>query len=165
MSVIVDMSKAGKRKKNVTEESAPQSNTKRKRTEKKIEVPVAEPTTSEAGTTQESLSSLVRDASWATNLRDLFNTDNFKQIEQFLNTQWTARKAIFPPKALIFEAFNRTPFDKVKVIILGQDPYHDNGQVRSERDMRRKRIVFFYFSRLMDWHFPYLKIFLHYHRH
>lgn len=102
--------------------------TKAKRTKVSEPEPVVAPEKTSAEP-QTSLSSLVRDPSWASNLQTLFNDDNFKSIEQFLNQEWSSGKTIFPPKNLIFEAFNKTPFDKVKVVLLGQDPYHDDGQV------------------------------------
>ncbi|UJR37273.1 hypothetical protein I4U23_029982 [Adineta vaga] len=78
--------------------------------------------------TEQSLSGLIHEPSWAINLGDLFNDSNFQNIEKFLNNQWSSGKVTFPPKNLIFEAFNKTPFNQVKVVLLGQDPYHDDGQ-------------------------------------
>ena len=49
-------------------------------------------------------------------------------LGQFLRNEKAAGKVIHPPGAEIFSAFALTPFDKVKVIILGQDPYHGPGQ-------------------------------------
>lgn len=80
-------------------------------------------------TSSESLSNFLRDPTWSKHLKTLFESDVFQKIEQHLNDEWKQGKEIFPPKDLIFEAFNQTPFDQVKVVILGQDPYHDNGQV------------------------------------
>lgn len=79
-----------------------------------------------------SLSSLIQDSSWSQNLQELFNSDNFKSIEKFLNNLWSTGQKTYPPNELIFEAFNKTPFDKVKVVLLGQDPYHDDGQVKEK---------------------------------
>lgn len=84
----------------------------------------------------ESLSNFLREPTWSKHLKTLFESDVFQTIEQQLNDEWKQGKEIFPPKNLIFEAFNQTPFDQVKVVILGQDPYHDNGQV-SERTIKR----------------------------
>ncbi|CAM4893399.1 unnamed protein product [Rotaria socialis] len=86
------------------------------------------PTTTEISKIEKPLDSLILDASWSQNLQNLLNADNFKRIEQFLNNLWSTGKIIYPPHDLIFEAFNKTPFDKVKVVLLGQDPYHDDGQ-------------------------------------
>ena len=113
-----------------------QKSLKKKKETKETNVPetavvvVDTPSTSASTTSIKSLSSLVQEPSWSKNLQNLFNSENFKRIEQFLNSQWSAGKVTFPPKDLIFEAFNKTPFDQVKVVLLGQDPYHDNGQVK-----------------------------------
>jgi hypothetical protein len=106
---------------------AAKSSTK-KQNKSSIEVP----TTTTIATVQQPLSSLVHDASWSKNLQDLFNDANFKSIEQYLNNQWSTGKITYPPNNLIFEAFNKTPFDQVKVVLLGQDPYHDDGQVKAK---------------------------------
>lgn len=52
----------------------------------------------------------------------------FKALEDQLIKDYSADKPIFPPQPLIFNALNLTPLKKVKVVILGQDPYHDDGQ-------------------------------------
>lgn len=51
----------------------------------------------------------------------------YKELMTFLDSEYENNE-IFPPKEYIFHAFDTTPLDKVKVVILGQDPYHDNGQ-------------------------------------
>ena len=66
--------------------------------------------------------------SWKTALQDEFQKPYFAAIKQFLVQEKQAGKTIFPPGPLIFNAFNTTPFDKVKVVIIGQDPYHQPGQ-------------------------------------
>lgn len=53
--------------------------------------------------------------------------DYFKNLEKFLKEEWK-KEEIFPPKDEIFTAFNLTPLKDLKVLILGQDPYHDNNQ-------------------------------------
>jgi hypothetical protein len=125
-----------KRKLTKKEEPILQPNAKKQRTKntnasKKQDPPVLEhPSTTESTTIpQNVLSSLIQEPSWSKHLQDLFNSNNFKSIEQYLNNQWSNGKVTYPPQDLIFEAFNKTPFDKVKVVILGQDPYHDDGQV------------------------------------
>ena len=65
---------------------------------------------------------------WKEILKDEFNKPYFLQIVTFLKTERAAGKTIYPPGSLIFNAFNTTPFEKVKVVILGQDPYHGQGQ-------------------------------------
>jgi uracil-DNA glycosylase len=66
--------------------------------------------------------------SWKEVLKQEFSKPYFLQIATFLKTEKLAGKTIYPPGGLIFNAFNTTPFDKVKVVILGQDPYHGPGQ-------------------------------------
>ena len=51
----------------------------------------------------------------------------FKELETFLISEWKSNK-IFPPKKDIFTAFNLTPYKKTKIVVLGQDPYHDLNQ-------------------------------------
>lgn len=65
--------------------------------------------------------------SWKAQLADEFNADYFTKLKEFLVTEKQTQR-VFPPGAKIFSAFNHTPFDKVKVVILGQDPYHGEGQ-------------------------------------
>lgn len=66
--------------------------------------------------------------SWKEVLQHEFDKAYFGHIVQFLKTEKQAGKIIYPPGKLIFNAFNTTPFNKVKVVILGQDPYHNPGQ-------------------------------------
>ena len=68
------------------------------------------------------------EASWKEILKDEFAKPYFAQIPLHLKTEKEQGKKIFPPGSLIFNAFNTTPFDKVKVVLLGQDPYHGPGQ-------------------------------------
>ncbi|MFA8449988.1 MAG: uracil-DNA glycosylase [Bacteroidales bacterium] len=65
--------------------------------------------------------------SWKNLLKDEFNSDYFKELKSFLQEE-KRNNTIFPKGKDIFSAFNLTPFDKVKVVILGQDPYHGEGQ-------------------------------------
>jgi len=67
---------------------------------------------------------------WKAVLKDQFTKDYFLQIATFIKTEKAADKIIFPPGTLIFNAFEKTPFDKVKVVLLGQDPYHNPGQAQ-----------------------------------
>ena len=64
---------------------------------------------------------------WYLALEKEFEADYFKQLKYFLVEEKKKYK-IFPPGKQIFAAFNHTPFDKVKVVIIGQDPYHGDGQ-------------------------------------
>ena len=65
--------------------------------------------------------------SWGRVLAPEFNSPGFAALTQFVRHAY-ASGTVYPPGRLIFEAFNRTPFDKVKVVILGQDPYHGPNQ-------------------------------------
>ena len=67
---------------------------------------------------------------WKSVLKDEFSKPYFEQITLFLKTEKAAGKTIYPPGPLIFNAFDKTPFDQVKVVILGQDPYHGRGQAQ-----------------------------------
>ena len=62
--------------------------------------------------------------SWKKILKDEFSKPYFQQIPLHIKTEKEQGKIIYPPGSVIFNAFNLTPFDKVKVVILGQDPYH-----------------------------------------
>ena len=66
--------------------------------------------------------------SWKAALQNEFQQPYFAAIKTFLKQAKTEGKLIYPPSKLIFNAFDSTPFDQVKVIILGQDPYHNPGQ-------------------------------------
>jgi len=66
--------------------------------------------------------------SWYAMLESEFEKPYFKGIKDFLKAELSSGKQIYPPGPLMFNAFNSTPFDDVKVVILGQDPYHGPGQ-------------------------------------
>jgi uracil-DNA glycosylase len=66
--------------------------------------------------------------SWKQALKEEFHKPYFQQIVAFLKTEKAAGKIIYPKGSNIFNAFNLTPFDQVKVVILGQDPYHGPNQ-------------------------------------
>ena len=74
------------------------------------------------------MSNIKRHESWKNVLSDVFETPYFEHIRQFLSTEKQQGKLIYPPGNLIFNAFDTTPFDEVKVVLLGQDPYHGPGQ-------------------------------------
>ncbi len=77
-----------------------------------------------AGTPQE-----VRlEESWRLRLQPEFAQDYMLQLRTFLREEKQAGKQIYPPGSLILNALNATPFTKVSVVILGQDPYHNPGQ-------------------------------------
>ena len=65
---------------------------------------------------------------WKEVLEQEFEKEYFKKIVAFLHREKREGKVIYPPGPLIFNAFDTTPFSKVKVVILGQDPYHGAGQ-------------------------------------
>ncbi len=66
--------------------------------------------------------------SWRTALTDELQEDYLCDLIRFLEFEYEGEKKVYPPKSLIFEALNLTPYEEVKVIILGQDPYHQPGQ-------------------------------------
>lgn len=68
------------------------------------------------------------EASWKEALREEFDKPYMKQLGEFLRQEKAAGKVIFPPGPLIFNALNTTPLENVKVVIIGQDPYHGPGQ-------------------------------------
>ncbi|MFM2305663.1 MAG: Uracil-DNA glycosylase [Bacteroidota bacterium] len=65
---------------------------------------------------------------WKLALNDEFNKPYFPLIKQFIVEQKAKGKTVYPPGALVFNAFNLTPYNQLKVVILGQDPYHGPGQ-------------------------------------
>jgi uracil-DNA glycosylase len=66
--------------------------------------------------------------SWRQRLLPEFSQHYMQQLRAFLQQEKQAGKQVYPPGSLIFNALNSTPFDKVSVVILGQDPYHNPGQ-------------------------------------
>lgn len=67
------------------------------------------------------------DESWKQVLQPEFDKPYFEQLTSFVRSEY-ARTVIYPPAGQIFNAFDHCPFDKVKVVIIGQDPYHEQGQ-------------------------------------
>ena len=66
--------------------------------------------------------------SWKSVLADEFDKDYFRKLTDFVRGEYLSGKTIYPRARDIFNAFNLCPFDKVKVVIIGQDPYHEPGQ-------------------------------------
>ena len=66
--------------------------------------------------------------SWYELMKEEFQKDYFKSLISFLRKEKQCNKVIYPPGNQIFEAFNRTPVSAVKVVVLGQDPYHNPGE-------------------------------------
>ena len=67
------------------------------------------------------------ESSWKQVLQPEFDKDYFVKLTEFVRNEYKTRLT-FPPASLIFNAFDQCPFDKVKVVIIGQDPYHGDGQ-------------------------------------
>ncbi len=67
------------------------------------------------------------ESSWKTHLQEEFEKPYFAQLVKSVHNEY-ASGICYPPGRFIFNAFNQTPFDQVKVVILGQDPYHEPGQ-------------------------------------
>ncbi len=65
--------------------------------------------------------------SWKSRLQGEFDKEYFIRLSEFVKEEYRT-KTIFPPGGLIFNAFELCPFDKVKAVIIGQDPYHGPGQ-------------------------------------
>jgi uracil-DNA glycosylase len=74
------------------------------------------------------MSNIRIDETWKKVLEPEFNRPYFQEIASFLRTEKSEGKTIFPPGNLLFNAFDSTPFPAVKVVILGQDPYHNPGE-------------------------------------
>ena len=68
------------------------------------------------------------ESQWKSVLSDEFSKPYFRELAAFLHREKDAGQTIYPPGSLIFNAFALTPFNDVKVVILGQDPYHNPGQ-------------------------------------
>ena len=64
---------------------------------------------------------------WNEILSDVINGENYQNIRKFLITEYSTR-TVYPPMDKIFTAFKLTPYENVKAVILGQDPYHEEGQ-------------------------------------
>lgn len=67
------------------------------------------------------------DTTWKSALADQWDQPYFEQLTEFVRSQYATR-TVYPPGSRIFAAFDTTPFDAVRVVILGQDPYHGPGQ-------------------------------------
>ena len=67
------------------------------------------------------------EAGWHKVLSDEFSKEYFLKLTNFLNKE-RETFSVYPPKKEVFSAFNSTPFSKLKVVIMGQDPYHGAGQ-------------------------------------
>lgn len=65
--------------------------------------------------------------SWQAVLQEEFDKDYFARLTDFVRSEY-ARTVVYPPARQIFNAFDHCPFDSVRVVIIGQDPYHEQGQ-------------------------------------
>ncbi|MBR4294515.1 MAG: uracil-DNA glycosylase, partial [Bacteroidaceae bacterium] len=65
--------------------------------------------------------------SWKRELAAEFEKPYFAELTEFVHSEYSAT-TVYPPAKLIFNAFDHCPFDKVKAVIIGQDPYHGPGQ-------------------------------------
>lgn len=68
------------------------------------------------------------ESTWRDILKGEFNAPYFAELMAFIEKERIGTVPFYPPQPLVFNAFTKTPFDKVKVVILGQDPYHGPGQ-------------------------------------
>jgi uracil-DNA glycosylase len=68
------------------------------------------------------------ESGWAEVLKEEFDKEYFIKIVDFLKLEKSKGKVIFPPGSLIFNAFDLSPWEATRVVILGQDPYHGNGE-------------------------------------
>lgn len=74
------------------------------------------------------MSNVKIEPSWKAVLGTEFESPYFQALAQFLKKEKQAGKTIYPPGSMIFNAFEQTPFEQVKVVIIGQDPYHNPGE-------------------------------------
>jgi len=74
------------------------------------------------------MSSVKIESSWKAVLEEEFDKPYFQELASQLHAEKSRGVVIYPPGPLIFNAFNQTPFDEVKVVLIGQDPYHGAGQ-------------------------------------
>lgn len=81
-----------------------------------------------SGTFSFSLPDLIKNDGWKEALSEELEKDYVKELEKKLTQHYQGGDSVYPPMELIFNALNMTPLDKIKVVILGQDPYHDDGQ-------------------------------------
>lgn len=81
-----------------------------------------------SGTFSFSLPDLITNDGWREVLSEELEKDYVKELEKKLTQHYQGGDSVYPPTDLIFNALNMTPLDKIKVVILGQDPYHDDGQ-------------------------------------
>jgi uracil-DNA glycosylase len=81
------------------------------------------------------------EASWKKLLEPEFSKPYMKELEKFLAQEYGSGKTVFPPFESIFEVFCQCPFDKTRVVIIGQDPYHGEGQAHGLSFSVRKGVA------------------------
>jgi len=74
------------------------------------------------------MSMMKLETSWYHKLEEEIKKSYIAQLKAFLAQEKAVGKVVYPPEPLVFSAFSHTPFDQVKVVIIGQDPYHGEGQ-------------------------------------
>ena len=74
------------------------------------------------------MSEMTLEKTWAEVLKDELKKPYISDLKNFLTQEAEQGYAVYPPKRLVFNAFRHTPYDKVKVVIMGQDPYHGPNQ-------------------------------------
>lgn len=88
----------------------------------------SDPASGPASVSDDPAARVILHESWKSRLLDVFASPAMQSLRQFLRAELAAGKTLYPPPAQIFAALDHTPFDQVKVVILGQDPYHGPGQ-------------------------------------
>ncbi|EGT36189.1 CBN-UNG-1 protein [Caenorhabditis brenneri] len=131
--MFLKASAAAKRKSTTSSESTSDKSTddvKENQTAKKFKVDEvqAEKPMLDAKNQEINLKSLLQGVSWAQLLEEEFKKGYVSKIEKFLNDEMRKGKQVFPPPSQIFTTFNVLPFEDISVVIIGQDPYHDDNQ-------------------------------------
>jgi uracil-DNA glycosylase len=81
------------------------------------------------------------ETTWKSKLKEEFEKEYFTKLSEFVRDEYK-KNTIYPPGGLVFNAFNLCPFDKVKAVIIGQDPYHGPGQAHGLCFSVREGIAF-----------------------
>jgi uracil-DNA glycosylase len=74
------------------------------------------------------MAEMTLEKSWHEMLKDELEKPYIQELKRFLREEEEAGRVVYPPKPLVFNALRQTPYEKVKVVIIGQDPYHGAGQ-------------------------------------
>ena len=87
------------------------------------------------------MAALQLEPSWKARIGDWFAREDMQQLAHFLRQRKAAGATVYPPGRDIFAAFNATPFNAVKLVILGQDPYHGRVPLsRSKAALRQPKV-------------------------